>query len=112
MVGVGAGGVGARGGEGGEPRHGGKRLTDLWKEDAGMDVGPDALAKGQSEGPPQIRMCTHRCHPGTVQEVGLEAPGISHSTHAATLPSPKPEHLPLADRGKPEAHMPISLSLY
>lgn len=41
-------GVGARGGEGGEPRHGGKRQKYLWKEDAGMDVGPDALAKGQT----------------------------------------------------------------
>lgn len=44
-------GVSARGGEGGEPRHGGKRQTYLWKEDAGMDVGPDALAKGQPNGP-------------------------------------------------------------
>lgn len=41
-------GVGTRGGEGGEPRHGGKRQTFLWKVDAGMDVGPDALAKGQA----------------------------------------------------------------
>lgn len=44
-------GIGARGGEGGEPRHGGKRQTYLWKEDAETDVGPDALAKGQSKGP-------------------------------------------------------------
>lgn len=43
--------VGARGGEGGEPRHGGKRQTYLWKEDAETDVGPDVLAKGQSKGP-------------------------------------------------------------
>lgn len=78
-----------------------------------MDVGPDALAKGQANLKVHIEYtCAHiDIRSGTEQELGFEAPGMAHSTHAAVLPSPKPDHLPLTDCRRPETHMSISLTV-